>query len=99
MNSLCRRLKTLSCLGHPFAGGVREIVFAEAAPGDQIVLEPHHRGGQVRPPDTKSRGAAREQMRADLAAAIVRLKDDLIGHCHLGENDLPHSPRERMSEA
>ncbi|MCK9588672.1 MAG: lysophospholipid acyltransferase family protein [Terrimicrobiaceae bacterium] len=56
-------------------------------------------GAPVHVPEQKSRGAAREQMRADLAAAIVRLKDDLVAKCGLGENDLPHSPRERMSEA
>ena len=56
-------------------------------------------GAPVHPPDQKSRSAAREQMRADLAAAIVRLKDDLVRECGLGENDLPHSPRERMAEA
>jgi hypothetical protein len=38
-------------------------------------------------------------MRADLAAAIMRLKDDLVTKCRLSENDLPHSPQERMAEA
>ena len=56
-------------------------------------------GAPVHPPVEKSRSAARERMRADLAAAIVRLKDDLVARCGLGENDLPHSPRERMAEA
>ncbi len=56
-------------------------------------------GAAVLPPEQKSRSAAREQMRADLAAAMVRLKDDLVARCSLGENDLPHSPRERMAEA
>ena len=56
-------------------------------------------GAPIEPPDQKSRSAAREQMRADLAAAIVHLKDDLVARCGLGENDLPHSPRERMAEA
>ncbi|MFA7344181.1 MAG: lysophospholipid acyltransferase family protein [Terrimicrobiaceae bacterium] len=55
-------------------------------------------GAPVHPPDKKSRSAAREQMRADLAAAFVRLKDDLVSRCGLGGNDLPHSPRERMAE-
>jgi 1-acyl-sn-glycerol-3-phosphate acyltransferase len=50
------------------------------------------------PPDSKSRGAAREQMRAELAAAMVKLKDDLMARCALGENDLPHSPQQRMAE-
>ena len=56
-------------------------------------------GEPLRPPIGKSRSAAREQMSADLAAAIVRLKDDLVRECGLGENDLPHSPQERMAEA
>jgi 1-acyl-sn-glycerol-3-phosphate acyltransferase len=56
-------------------------------------------GESLRPPVQKSRSAAREQMSADLAAAIVRLKDDLVHECGLGENDLPHSPQERMAEA
>jgi len=55
-------------------------------------------GEPVRPMESKPRSAAREQLRADLAAAIVRLKDDLVVRCGLGQNDLPHSPRERMSE-
>jgi hypothetical protein len=55
-------------------------------------------GAAVHPPAQKSRGAAREQMRGELAEAIVRLKDDLVRECGLGENDLPHSPRERMTE-
>ena len=56
-------------------------------------------GEAIDPPALKSRSAAREQMRADLTAAIIRLKDDLVRECGLGENDLPHSPRERMAEA
>ncbi|MFZ4777035.1 MAG: lysophospholipid acyltransferase family protein [Terrimicrobiaceae bacterium] len=55
-------------------------------------------GAPVYPPDLKSRASAREQMRGDLAAALVRLKDDLVARCGLGENDLPHSPQQRMSE-
>ena len=55
-------------------------------------------GEAIAPPDLKSRGAAREQMRADLAAAIIQLKDDLVTKCRLSENDLPHSPQERMAE-
>lgn len=56
-------------------------------------------GAPIPAPENKSRSAAREQMRAELAAAAVRLKDDLVARCGLGENDLPHSPRERMAEA
>ena len=55
-------------------------------------------GAPVFPPDEKSRGAARERMRGDLSAAIIRLKDDLIARCDLNEEDLPHSPQERMHE-
>ena len=55
-------------------------------------------GSPIPPPENKSRSAAREQMRDDLAAAIVRLKDDLVKRCGLTDNDLPHSPGERMSE-
>ena len=56
-------------------------------------------GEPVHPPEHTPRSAAREQMSADLAAAIVRLKTDLVARCGLGENDLPHSRRERMAEA
>ena len=55
-------------------------------------------GAPIFPPDEKSRGAAREQMRAELSGAILRLKDDLMARCRLGEQELPHSPQERMSE-
>jgi len=55
-------------------------------------------GAPVYPPDLKSRGAAREKMREDLAAAMLRLKNDLVTRCGLGENDLPHSPQQRMDE-
>lgn len=55
-------------------------------------------GAPVYPLDQKSRGAARERMRTELAAAMVRLKDDLVACCSLGENDLPHSPQQRMAE-
>ena len=40
----------------------------------------------------------RNQLRDDTAAALRRLKDQLMAACHLGENDLPHSPQERMRE-
>jgi 1-acyl-sn-glycerol-3-phosphate acyltransferase len=55
-------------------------------------------GEAIHPPDQKPRSAAREKMREDLALAIVRLKDDLVARCGLGESDLPHSPKERMAE-
>lgn len=56
-------------------------------------------GTPVYPPSEKSRGAAREKMREDLAEAMRKLKDDLVTRCGLGENDLPHSPQQRMAEA
>ena len=55
-------------------------------------------GKPIFPPVEKSRGAAREQMRVHLAASIIQLKDDLVARCRLDENDLPHSPKERMLE-
>ena len=55
-------------------------------------------GTPVFPPAGKSRGAAREQMRIELGAAIIRLKDELVARCGLDEKDLPHSPGERMRE-
>ena len=42
--------------------------------------------------------AGRKQLRDETAAALIRLKDRLMEACHLGENDLPHSPQERMRE-
>ena len=50
------------------------------------------------PPPGTARGAAREQMERELSLAIVRLKDDLFRRCALSEDDLPHSPQERMAE-
>jgi len=50
------------------------------------------------PPAGMKRGDAREMMRKSLAEAIVRLKNDVVGHFGLGENDLPHSPQQRMAE-
>ena len=40
----------------------------------------------------------RKKLREDVAAALIRLKDDLVTRCHLTGDDLPHSPQERMSE-
>ncbi len=42
--------------------------------------------------------AGRKQLRDETAATLIRLKDRLMESCHLGENDLPHSPQERMRE-
>ncbi len=40
----------------------------------------------------------RKKLRDDVAAALVRLKDDLVTKCHLTADDLPHSPQQRMRE-
>lgn len=40
----------------------------------------------------------RKKLRDDVAAALIRLKDDLVTKCHLTADDLPHSPQERMRE-
>lgn len=55
-------------------------------------------GEPVHPIDGLGRGAARARMREDTAAALIRLKDRLITDCGLTEDDLPHSPQERMRE-
>jgi len=55
-------------------------------------------GAPVFPPEEMSRGAAREKMRDELGAAMIRLKDDLVARCRLTTDDLPHSPQERMRE-
>lgn len=40
----------------------------------------------------------RKKLRDDTATALVRLKNLLVEKFHLGDNDLPHSPQERMRE-
>ena len=40
----------------------------------------------------------RKQLRDDTAAALIRWKDKLVETCQLTEDDLPHSPQERMRE-
>jgi hypothetical protein len=40
----------------------------------------------------------RKKLRNDVAAALIRLKDDLVTKCQLTADDLPHSPQERMRE-
>ncbi len=55
-------------------------------------------GAPVLPPTGQARGAAREAMRDELGAAMIRLKDDLVTRCRLTRDDLPHSPQERMRE-
>ena len=40
----------------------------------------------------------RKQLRKDTAAALIRLKDRLVETCQLTDDDLPHSPQERMRE-
>jgi hypothetical protein len=41
---------------------------------------------------------AREQLCQDVCAAVIRLKDQLVSKYQLTEDDLPHSPQERMRE-
>jgi 1-acyl-sn-glycerol-3-phosphate acyltransferase len=56
-------------------------------------------GAAIPPPGGGlSRGAAREQMRGELARAMIRLRDELVSRCGLDATDLPHSPQQRMSE-
>jgi 1-acyl-sn-glycerol-3-phosphate acyltransferase len=55
-------------------------------------------GEPVYPSSESSRGASREQLRRDVMDAIEGLKNKLVATCHLTENDLPHSPQERMRE-
>jgi len=45
-----------------------------------------------------SHGKDRKTIRDDTAIALIRLKDRLVESCQLSENDLPHSPQERMRE-
>ncbi|MEI8292818.1 MAG: lysophospholipid acyltransferase family protein [bacterium] len=40
----------------------------------------------------------RKKLRQDVAAALVDLKNRLVGECQLTPDDLPHSPQERMRE-
>ena len=40
----------------------------------------------------------RKQLRDDTASALIRLRDRLVETCQLTEDDLPHSPQERMRE-
>jgi 1-acyl-sn-glycerol-3-phosphate acyltransferase len=40
----------------------------------------------------------RKKLRDDTSAALIRLKDRLVETCELSEDDLPHSPQERMRE-
>ncbi len=40
----------------------------------------------------------RKKLRDDTAAALIRWKDKLVETCQLTEDDLPHSPQERMRE-
>jgi hypothetical protein len=51
-------------------------------------------GGPVFP----SPDGGRKKLRDDVAAALIRLKDDLVTKCQLTAHDLPHSPQERMRE-
>jgi len=55
-------------------------------------------GAPIAPRQDLPRDAAREQLSADLAAAWTRIKDDLCARFSLGEDDMPHSPQQRMKE-
>jgi len=55
-------------------------------------------GAPIFPDPDLSGSAARDALRTALAEAIVELRGNLVEHCGLVENDLPHSPQERMSE-
>lgn len=46
----------------------------------------------------ESQGKDRKTIRNETAAALIRLKDRLVESCRLSENDLPHSPQQRMRE-
>jgi len=50
-------------------------------------------------PDTESKkSVAREKMRQEVSASVIRLKDELIAAYSLSPDDLPHSPQQRMLE-
>jgi 1-acyl-sn-glycerol-3-phosphate acyltransferase len=49
-------------------------------------------------PVLPSPDGGRKKLRDDTATALVRLKNLLVEKFHLGDNDLPHSPQERMRE-
>lgn len=55
-------------------------------------------GEPIFPDAGLSRSEAREKVSGDLASAIVRLKDRVVAHFRLSEDDLPHSPQQRMAE-
>ena len=55
-------------------------------------------GDSILPPLECAAGALREEVRRAACSALVELKDKLIAKYHLTENDLPHSPQERMRE-
>ncbi len=55
-------------------------------------------GEPVEPLAGAGRGAARGRLRDDTAAALIALKDRLMADYGLTEDDLPHSPQERMRE-
>lgn len=55
-------------------------------------------GSAIFPDTTIPRSEARERLRQEFTAAIIALKDQLVVTCHLGPDDLPHSPQQRMAE-
>lgn len=55
-------------------------------------------GSAIFPDASLPRSEARERLRIAFATAIIALKDQLVATCHLGPDDLPHSPQQRMAE-
>jgi len=55
-------------------------------------------GRPIFPSKEGPRGTAREQLRNELLAAVIALKDALMARCGLDADDLPHSPQQRMAE-
>jgi len=55
-------------------------------------------GEPVVPVEGAGRAGARARLRDETASALIQLKDRLMRDCGLTDDDLPHSPQERMRE-
>lgn len=55
-------------------------------------------GAPVFPQADGGRGAARAKLREATGAALVQLKNQLVAKCALTDDDLPHSPQQRLRE-
>jgi 1-acyl-sn-glycerol-3-phosphate acyltransferase len=55
-------------------------------------------GEPVKGESKSGRGSTRTRLRDDTATALIKLKDRLMADHALTEDDLPHSPQERMRE-